>query len=133
MPTHGKMARSTSSKVVSCSLEDQVELSFVKDFEQRTKRAVESGGSVNSVLSADDVKALLQQTAALCTEEPALIEIRPGQDPAERVTVVGDTHGHFLELVNMWVTAWHVQLQSQGLEVPPICNTFQASSCSYIM
>lgn len=109
MPS-GKIAR--PSKILGCSLAGEVSLSFVKDYEQRTKRGVESGGSVNSVLSADDVKSLLQQAAAVCMEEPALLEIRPGGGlTIERVTVVGDTHGHFLDLVNMWVS-WHVQLQS---------------------
>lgn len=42
---------------------------------------------------------ILKRTQALCSAEPTLVEIAPG--PTETVTVVGDTHGQFHDVLRM--------------------------------
>ena len=48
---------------------------------------------------AELVVDILKRTQALCSAEPTLVEITPS--PTETVTVVGDTHGQFHDVMRM--------------------------------
>lgn len=82
----------------------QLAAEFVKETKQRLESRIKDGAveSLETVLPAADAKRLLLWAAAVCEDEPALTEIRPGDQPGiKRVNVVGDTHGHFLDILSM--------------------------------
>lgn len=57
--------------------------------------------AIDRVLSPDDMAALLADCTAILAKEPTLVEMR--LDPAEgvRVSVVGDTHGQFHDVLRL--------------------------------
>lgn len=65
-----------------------------------------SPSKLQSYLPADVVVGILKKTQALCSKEPTLVEIRPGEAalPPE-VVVVGDTHGQYHDVLRMMEVA----------------------------
>lgn len=57
-------------------------------------------------MPADVVVGIIKKTQTLCSSEPTLVEIRPGEAAAPpAVVVVGDTHGQYHDVVQMMEVA----------------------------